>query len=165
MTAQSEYASKLRSKRRSRSLADQGTAAVVMDRIDQLIDVSTDLSPVWPTLGRLWAERQTTIFKTGSHGRWAPLKASTVVIKRREGLSNDPLIATRTLLGEVSREEPRASGTHFVVFGPAKGQAIDYAKFHMKGQGVPQRHPVPRFTPTERKRFLEKMAEQLGFRP
>jgi hypothetical protein len=165
VTAASHYASKLRSKQRSRALAEQGTGAVVMDRIDQLIDVSTDLSPVWPVLGRLWAERQRQVFATGSNGRWAPLKASTVVIKRREGLSNDPLVATRTLLGEVSREEPRSSGTHFVVFGPVKGAVIDYAKFHMKGQGVPQRHPVPRFTPTERKRFLEKMAEQLGFRP
>lgn len=165
MSGGSHYGSKLRSKRRGRAIDDQGTAAVLIDRLDQLVDAASDLSPVWPAVARVWAERQTTIFNTASLGRWAPLRASTIIAKRRDGATTEPLIHTATLLRAVTSETPRASSPHFVVFGPPRGEAIDYAKFHMKGMGVPQRHPVPRFTPIERRRMVEKISEHLGFNP
>lgn len=165
MTAASHYASKQRSKARGRAIDAQGQAAVLTDRLDQLVDAASDLSPVWPAVAKVWAERQQMIFKTGSNGRWAPLRAATILRKHREGVSTDPLVETRTLIKAVTSETPRASSPHFVVFGPSKGEAIDYAKFHMRGMGNPQRHPVPRFTPTERKRMIEKISEHLGFNP
>ncbi len=165
MTAASHYASKMRSKRRGRALDAQGMGAVLEDRLDQLIDLSSDVSPVWEGIGKIWGDRQRKVFETGSFGRWAPLAVSTIVQKRRQGVSNETLVHTHSLLGEVSREEPRSSSTHYVVFGPAKGAVIDYAKFHMRGMGVPQRHPVPRLTPTERKNMLKAFKDRFGFRP
>jgi hypothetical protein len=165
MTYASHYASKVRSKRRGRAVDAQGTPAVLTDRLDQLIDASSNLSGVWPEIARVWAERQQTIFRTSSHGRWAPLRVATIIRKQREGVSTEPLVETHTLIRAVTSETPRASSPHFVVFGPQRGEAIDYAKFHMRGMGVPQRHPVPRFTPTERKRMIEKISEHLGFNP
>lgn len=165
MTAASHYASKMRSKARGRAVDAQGTAVVLTDRLDQLIDASSDLSGVWPAVAKVWAERQSTIFRTSSHGRWAPLRAATILRKHREGVSTEPLVETRTLIRAVTSETPRASSPHFVVLGPPKGEAIDYAKFHMRGMGNPQRHPVPRFTPTERKRMVEKISDFLGFNP
>jgi len=165
MTAASRYASKQRSKARGRAVDAQGQAAVLTDRLNQLVDAASDLSPVWPAIAKVWAERQSKIFATGSNGRWAPLRAATVIKKQRGGLSTEPLIETRTLVKAVTSETPRSSSPHFVVFGPQRGEAIDYVKFHMRGMGNPQRHPVPRFTPMERKRMIEKISEHLGFNP
>ena len=160
MTAASRYGSKQRS--RARANAASGTGAVMGAMLDDLIDAAGDLSPAWPSVAEVWQQRQQKIFATGSNGRWAPLKAATILKKRREGATTEPLIHTGSLLREVSSTTPRAQGAHFVVLGPQKGAVIDYAKHHLRGNGVPQRNPVPRFTPTERKRLLEKIREHMG---
>lgn len=161
MTAASRYASKQRSRQRGRGFDGLGG---LEEHLDELADAASDLSPVWPEIGKLWAEREDRVFATGSFGRWAPLKAVTVLQKVREGATTEPLVRTGILKYEVSQETPRSQGTHFVVFGPARAAVIDYAKFHMRGQGVPQRHPVPRLAPTERRRMVEKIRDHLGMR-
>ena len=160
MSAGSRYASKQRS--RARAKAADGTAGAMNAMLDDLIEAAGDMSPAWPSVAQVWQERQQKIFATGSNGRWAPLKAATIMKKRREGATTEPLIHTGSLLHEVSSTTPRAQGPHFVVFGPQKGAVIGYAKHHLRGNGVPQRNPVPRFTPTERKRLIEKVREHMG---
>lgn len=162
MSAGSRYASNLRSKRRSRAKAAEGTAAVLEERLTELAEAAGDLTPVWPEAGKVWAQREERIFATQSSGRWQPLSTPTLIRKRKEGLSTEPLVETGVLMRSLTSELPRSAGLHFAVYGPAKGESIDYAKFHMRGMGVPQRHPVPRFNPGEREAMIEKIRAHLG---
>lgn len=155
MTYASHYASKLRSKQRERALAKEGSAAVLQDRLSDVIGAVEDMSPAWPELGRLWSEREMEVFRTNGFRKWKPLRTDTILRKRSDstaaaGSQSEVLVHSGLLKDEVTRVEPRAQGTHFVVFGPQRGAPIDYAKYHMRGNGVPQRNPVPRFRPGER---------------
>ncbi|MBI1377248.1 MAG: hypothetical protein GC157_07180 [Frankiales bacterium] len=131
-------------------------------RLDDLIDAASDLSPAWPEIGKVWSDREERVFATGSFGRWAPLKVVTVLQKLRDGATSEPLVHTGILKHELTSATPRSQGPRFAVYGPARGAVIDYAKFHVRGQGVPQRHPVPRLTPTERRRMVEKISDHLA---
>lgn len=156
MTAESRYLSKQRSRARMKG---QTASSSMAETLDDLAAAVSNLEGVWPHIGEIWHARQNKIFETGSLGRWAPLKADTIIKKRREGATTEPLIHTGSLLHEVSSTTPRAQGPHFVVFGPQKGAAIDYATHHLRGNGVPQRNPVPRFTPAERKNCIDAIRD------
>lgn len=141
----------------------EGSFAGQLDaRLEELSQAAGDLSDAWPDVAQVWHERQTQIFASDSNGRWAPLKPATILKKHREGSTLAPLRETGTLFREVTSRVPRSSSKNFVVLGPSKGAHIEYAKHHMRGNGVPQRHPVPRFTPTEMRRMVEKVRDHMG---
>lgn len=162
MTAASRYASKQRSRARSNALVNASVEDRVSDVLEGVIDALADLSDAWPAVGEVFAERQRGIFATGSNGRWAPLAGSTIIRKRRLGQPMTSLVASGSLLSAVSSAAPRASGPRFAVYGaPKGGPDLSFVKHHLRGNGVPQRNPVPRLTATERRRMVEKIREQV----
>jgi phage gpG-like protein len=160
MSAGSRYASKVRS--RARAKAEGGLAGQLQARLEDLAALAEDSSPMWDAVGQVWAERQRQVFATASFGRWTPLKYATILDKRRMGRSSDPLVRTGVLREEVSSPRPRASSPHFVILGPQRGAAIEYARYHLHGNGVPQRNPVPRFSPAERTQLIDALRDAMG---
>lgn len=134
----------------------------VAERLEDLASAVSNLSPAWPGVGQVFAERQQRIFDTASYGRWAPLKASTILRKRQSGVGGALKILDDTglLRGAVSSPTPRSSGPAFAVFG-ARDSDVHYAKYHARGMGNPQRHPLPKFTPIERKNLVDKLREYI----
>lgn len=114
-------------------------------------------------LGSTWAQRESTIFDTGSYGRWRPLKADTILRKRREGKPLKILVREQTLRGELTKTEPRAEGARFVVFGPHNFAAIQYVKHHIResGHGKATRNPVPQLLARERTVFMEILRDSV----
>jgi hypothetical protein len=127
----------------------------VYTTLDHYIDTARDLTPIWDEVGRVWAVRQSEVFASRGYERWAPLKANTILRKRREGEPTAILVSTGALKNQVTRPTPRNEGPHFAVYGPQTGADIAYAKYHLHGNGVPQRNPVPKFRPHEFKKFIE----------
>lgn len=157
MTAGSRYASKVRS--RARAKAEGGTGARMEEMLGDIIAAVSNLDGAWTHIGEIWAARERKVFETGSFGRWAPLATSTLVDKRRTAISTETLVQTGTLLHALTQTTPRAKGAGFVVFGPPPGADIAHARFHVRGMGVPQRQPVPRFTPAERKNIIDAIRD------
>lgn len=156
MTAGSRYASKVRSRQRMKGATSQ---SAMEDILADVGDAVANLDNVWPVLGEVWAARQKRVFDTDSFGRWTPLKAATILDKQRSGVTTDTLVHTGMLRNEVTNPVPRASSPYFVVFGPQRGAVIEYARFHLHGNGVPQRNPVPRLTGPERTEFIETIRD------
>lgn len=169
MSAATRYASKVRSRQRQKAEAGGGLFGMgysidgaVDARLSVLQQLAEDFSLGWPEIGKVWAERQREIFATGSMGRWSPLAAQTILRKRRSAVG-DPaaiLVDSGVLRDDLTRPEPRNSGPRFAVYGPPAGAVSPYyARFHVTGQGNPQRHPVPRFSPSERQRVVGMMRQ------
>lgn len=167
MSAASRYASKVRSRQRRKVDANSGLFGLgyswddrAAEQLGVLEELARDFRLAWPEVGKIWAERQQHIFATGSLGRWTPLASRTILKKRREHVA-DPaaiLVDSGDLKKDLTRTEPRSSGPGFAVFGPPTGSVSPtYAKFHVLGQGGPQRHPVPRFTTGEKQSIVAKM--------
>ena len=156
MTAASQYASKVRSRARDKGLTSGDRMGQVLDDV---ADAVSNLEGAWPAVAEVWAARQQRVFATDSSGRWAPLKAVTILRKQREGSPLATLRESSLLMHEVTSTTPRSSGAHFVVLGPQRGAGIEYAKFHLRGSGVPQRNPVPRLTGPERTEFIETIRD------
>ncbi len=156
MSAGSRYASKVRSRARMKGATSQ---SAMEDILADVADAVSNLEGAWPHVGEIWQARQTKVFDTESFGRWAPLKAATIMKKRKAGVTTDTLVQSGMLRNEVSSPTPRSSGPAFVVLGPARGSVIEYAKFHLHGNGVPQRNPVPRLTGPERKNFIDAIRD------
>ena len=118
-----------------------------------------DFRPVWPRVGTWFANRQHVIFATNARGRWPGLAAGTLVRKSKEGLPLRPLIATGALMASVSSAAPRNAGPRFAVFG---GIGVPwYARFHVKGSGVPVRDPVPSLTAAEKAEVFDVLREHM----
>ncbi len=164
MSARSHYESKKRSQQRQRALARQGTGAQIGGIFEDLEYAVGNIRDVWPVVGEVYADRQDNIFATQSHGRWAPLRAATIIKKRSDMVRPETLIATGTMFKAVSSPTPRAQGDYFAVFGPPRGGPdISYAMHHALGRGTPQRNPVPRMTAPEIHNIVELIRDH--FRP
>jgi phage gpG-like protein len=138
-----------------------GSAAAQMDAIgkqlDELVEVTEDLRPIWPEVGEAFAERQNEIFRTGSRGRWAPLAASTLMKKASTSLSASTILVHSGLLRDAATNAtPINAREQSAEFGvPAANPSRAYAQYHIKGSGVPQRNPLPKFTPVERSTLIK----------
>lgn len=154
MGGAARYASHERSRAR--------TGGGMVGALEQLEQVAQDLSSVWPDIGQVWADRQQAIFDTGSLGRWAPLKSATILRKRRAGIVMDTMVETGTLRRAMTNAVPRSEGPRFAVFGPPVGAPIDYARFHARGMGGPQRNPAPRLAPAERAAMVDRLRAHMG---
>lgn len=154
------YASKVRA-RRAAQVAHWGgpfDVEVEMDldpaerTIAEMLHTAEDWRDVWPEVGEWYATRQRRVFETRSFGRWAPLRAATLVRKRAEG-STQTLVETGSLLRMVSSDKPRTSAPRYAVFGEPTGggETAKYGRFHARGTGsMPQRNPIPNLTSAER---------------
>lgn len=138
-------------------------AEAIGEQLDELSGAAEDLRPVWPEVGAVFAERQQKIFSTGSLGRWAPLKAETMIKKAKTSISPSTILVDSGLLRETaSAPDVINSRPDSAEFGVRAGHPVRiYAKYHVSGQGVPQRHPIPKMTPTERRRLIEKVQDHI----
>lgn len=137
-------------------------SAAVEQQLAALGDSLADFSYAWPSLGAVWAEREEGVFATGGRGMWAPLASTTLLRKRSVGGGAKPLVRSGELLASLSSAQPRNEGSDWVVFGPRGRDAVVEGSWHAKGTGrMPQRSPVPRFTPSERKRFTDKLLHEI----
>jgi hypothetical protein len=111
-----------------------------------------DARPAFREISRLIYESEQRRFN--SRSGWAPLAASTVARKRREGLSPQIMRATGALhraltvpgdpsILDIDKDRMR--------FGLKGGRtAVYYGRFHQQGKGVPKR-PVVVFTAATRR--------------
>lgn len=155
-------ASKDRSRARAKEQADAAPMAQVASVLEQIESVAQDMSAMWPDIGKVWSARQKRIFATDSFERWRPLAVSTILRKRRLGIVQDTLVETGTLRHELTREVPRSQGKRFAVFGPSQGAPIDYVKYHVRGNGVPVRNPMPRLAPSEHATIVQLIRAHMG---
>lgn len=140
-----------------------------------------DFSGAWTEIGRLYGERERSIFagrtakssgKFGQgggtgRGRWPALKAATIIRKRREGFPTDPLVRSGVLRSQLTSIVPRKAAPTYAVFGPSDSAAAQRGVRHKRGQGnAPQRDPAPRLTPKEAEAYIGVMREHvLGTAP
>jgi hypothetical protein len=138
-------------------------AEAIGEQLDELSGAAEDLRPVWPEVGAVFAERQQKIFSTGSLGRWAPLKAETMIKKAKTSISPSTILVDSGLLRNAATSpnviNPSPSSAEFGV--PSGDPVRQYTVYHIRGQGVPQRQPVPKMTPTERRRLIEKVQDHI----
>ena len=130
---------------------------LLLRRLDAGAARAADLMPAWPEVGRVWAERQRTVFEQGKG--WDPLAPSTIKRKRKIGGGSKPLIRTGRLYAEATDPIPVRQNPHFAVFGIEAPEVVRYAHWHQRGAGVPKRMPVPRLTPKERKAMVKAIGD------
>jgi len=141
-----------------------GQADAISKQLDDLVKITEDLRPIWPEVGQAFAERQETIFATGSRGRWAPLATSTLIKKSRSALNASAILVHSSLLRDAATNPaPINPHPHDVEFGvPAGDPSRAYSRYHIKGMGVPQRNPLPKFTPVERRDLIDIIRKRIG---
>lgn len=138
-------------------------ADAIGKQLDDLVGVTEDMRPIWPEVGQVFSERQQRIFATGSNGRWAPLRASTMIKKQATSISPSAiLVETGMLRDQTSNPAPINPAEHSVEFGVPAGHPVRaYAQYHIKGSGVPQRNPMPKMTPSERRDLIAIIRRRL----
>jgi hypothetical protein len=138
-------------------------ADAIGKQLDELSGAAEDLRPVWPEVGEVFAERQEKVFSTGSFGRWSPLKAETMIKKAKTSISASTILVDSGMLRKAATDPTVInSSPASAEFGVRPGDLSRlYAVYHVRGQGVPQRQPVPKMTPTERRRLIEKIQDHI----
>lgn len=134
-----------------------GAPTILMDlKLGKIEDSLDELMPLWAKIGELFAERQHARFESGA--TWAPLEASTLIRKRREGYPLTPLIATGALEALVSSPIPFDFTDDSATFGYQSGhpEVARYAfiQARSKSRRMPARNPVPPFLKPERDRII-----------
>jgi hypothetical protein len=144
--------------------AAAGQADAISKQLDDLTRITEDLRPIWPEVAQAFAERQRSIFATGSRGRWAPLAASTMMKKSGTSLSPSTILVHSGLLRDAATNanpiNPREQSVEFGV--PAGDPSRAYAQYHVKGNGVPQRNPLPKLLPAERRDLIGIVRKRIG---
>lgn len=135
-------------------------AAKLNSDLDKLDHALSDLHEFWPQLGQWWAGREQSVFDSRGFGRWAPLRSSTILARRRLGITDDqPLIRTRTLFRTVDAASPVKTEAQFAVFGSHGGPG-DAAGMHVRaGDHGPQRNPLPPLRAGEKREVLAMLRE------
>lgn len=133
------------------ALQVKGLDKVLAD-LERLGTQAADLRKAWPIIGRLWAEREQRWFQSGGNGTWPALKARTLVRKK----GSAPLVASGSLLADLTETKPRYADDHQAAYGPPKGAAsLVRGHWHTVGSAyMPARRPVPKITAAERKAMV-----------
>lgn len=116
-----------------------------VDRTFELVsDRASDATPVWNVLADRFVEDEQRQFASeGAYGsgRWAPLSAPYAAWKARHFPGRGILVRTGAL-----RDSLTGSGDGSIraitQSTMAVGSAVDYGRFHQRGDGVPRRRPV-----------------------
>lgn len=115
--------------------------------LSALEDRTSNLTEVWPRVGRIYADRERRLFTSGLRRTWAPLKSTTILTKRREGFAGRGiLVRTGGLMRAVQNPTPLKAGPRFGVFGiaPGLGDVQKTANWLRKGTArMPRRNPIP----------------------
>lgn len=143
--------------------AAESQADAISKQLDDLVHVTEDMREIWPEVGQVFAERQQMIFATGSEGRWAPLKAATMMKKAGTSISPSTILVHSGLLrDQATAPTPINAQPQSVEFGVPAGHPVRaYAKYHVSGTGVPQRNPIPKFRPGERRGLINVIRRRL----
>jgi phage gpG-like protein len=115
-----------------------------------VVDRGQDATPAFERIADDFMGYEKLRFDTDGYGTWAPLQPSTIAEKARKGL--DPRVLRAT--GELHRSLTERGDPHqelhitpdFMLFG----SNVEYARFHQRGEGVPQRRPLG-FTETQKR--------------
>ena len=130
----------------------------VEDRLDRLGDAADDLRPVWPQIGRLWTNRQHTVFASNGLGRWAPPAAVTLRTHQ------STLVDTGVMRAGLDDAAPIWSRKKGAAWGGDRGDQRVYniAVFHAYGTNrMPKRLPVPPLRAAERKAWIGLVGKHL----
>lgn len=143
--------------------ASAAQADAIGKQLDDLIKAGEDMRPIWPEVGAVFAERQERIFRTGSNGRWAPLAAVTMIKKSKTSISPSTILVETGLLRDAaSSPQTIKEAEQSAEWGVPSGDPVrQYAQYHIRGNGVPQRKPVPKMTPTERRDMIAIIRKRL----
>lgn len=129
-----------------------------LERVDEKLagvsKIASDMTPLWPRVGEVFAEHQRSIFSSGHD--WAPLQRSTMIKKG----SGQVLIETGVLMQAATSPTPVEANRLYAKFGLTHSQ-VPYAHWHARGAGVPERDPVPKLPPSVVQMMLEKVAERI----
>ena len=136
---------------------DAGSGAEdIVKRLDRLEKACSDLSEVWPKLGRIFAQAQEEVF--AGNNNWPPLAASTMLRKK----STRVLVDTGMLKQGATNPTPITSDALSASFGVPPGHPSRvYAFWHYLGRGVPERDPVPNLSATKREAMFRAALEPI----
>lgn len=126
----------------------------VEEKLTAAAKVSSDMTPLWPKVGQVFAEHQRSVFASGHD--WAPLERSTVLKKG----SAQVLVERGVLMSAATSPTPVEANRLYAKFGLTHSQ-VPYAHWHARGAGVPERDPVPKLPPSVIQMMLEKVAERM----
>jgi hypothetical protein len=132
-------------------------------RLDKVADAADDMRDVWPEIGRLWADRQNTVFATDGLGKWGLRAASTIA----EGQS--PLVDTGVMREGVTNAPPIWAKKYGAAWGANKAdrRVMNIAVLNTVGHKsrgasmVPPRVVVPPLRPAERKAWIGLVAKHM----
>ena len=127
-------------------------------RLDKVADAADDLRPVWPEIGRLWADRQDTVFASNGLGRWAPFAAATLRTHQ------SPLVDTGVMREGLTMSKPIWDAKKGAAYGAPRydRRVYNIAVFHAYGTSrMPKRPPVPPLHGAERKAWVALVAKHL----
>lgn len=126
----------------------------LIERLERLDEVCSDMSEVWPKVGNVWAQGQREVF--AGDNDWPPLAQGTVLKKG----STKILVDTGLLEAGATSPRPITSDALSASFGVPPGHpSRTYAFWHYGGRGVPKRDPVPNLTATRREAILKAIYE------
>ena len=126
----------------------------VEEKVERVAKIASDMTPLWPKIGEVFAEQQREVFASGWN--WQPLERSTVL---RKG-SARVLVETGALMRAATSPAPIEATPIFATFGVRHAE-VPYAHWHARGAGVPERAPVPPISPAMRRAWLEVVQERV----
>ncbi len=129
-----------------------------LERVDDTLaavsKIASDMTPLWPKVGEVFAEHQRSIFSSGHD--WAPLSRATILKKG----SAQVLVERGVLMQAATSATPVEANRLYAKFGLTHSQ-VPYAHWHARGAGVPERDPVPKLPPSVIQMMLDKVAERI----
>lgn len=126
--------------------------------LDGIIAAAHDLSPAWPAVGKVFADRERRVFTTGQR-RWAPLAAGTL---RRKTTGRAVLINTGGLRADLANSIPVKSDRKSATFGARTVRARKIGTLHRYGTAtMPARDPLPPVTGKERAALLAPIRDHI----
>ncbi|MEZ5119664.1 MAG: hypothetical protein R2686_07150 [Candidatus Nanopelagicales bacterium] len=120
-------------------------------RLDKVSRAADNLRPVWPEVGRLWADRENTVFASNGLGRWAP---EAIVTMRT---NQSPLVDTGVMRDGLTRAAAIWEKDHGAAWGASRHdrRVFNIAVFHTYGTSrMPKRIPVPPLRAAERRAWV-----------
>jgi len=127
-------------------------------RLDKVAHAADDVSPIWPQIGRLWDDRQSTVFASNGFGRWP---AEAVVTMRS---NQSPLVDTGVMREGLTMAHPIWDTQRGAAWGAPKSdrRVFNIAVFHAYGTSrMPKRLPVPPLRAAERRAWLGVLAKHM----
>ena len=127
-------------------------------RLEKVAHAADDLTPVWPQIGRLWDDRQNSVFASNGFGRWAP--EALVTLRSNQS----PLVDTGVMRSGLTMARPIWDSKKGAAWGAPRSDRRVYnvAVFHVYGTSrMPKRIPVPPLRAAERRAWIGVVAKHM----